>query len=350
MGVRESMTADGSLGAPSTTALLAAAEALQAALPREALAFDMPLASLGRWRIGGPADLVATPGDVAQLRAILAIISQNKLPYVIVGDGSNLLFDDAGFRGVVLRIGRAFGSFTIDEDGVVEAGAGLWVPSFVRQVIGAGMAGATHAIGIPGTLGGLITMNGGSQRRGIGENVTSVDLIGRDGIFRRVEHAELEFSYRRSALQAGHDIVISARFRFEPSSRDLLRREAITILASRRAKFPRVRANCGSVFVSDPALYNLIGSPGMAIEKAGLKGASIGEAQLSPEHANFIVNNGSARSRDVLALVKLARSRVEALTGIAMDAEVRHLAPDGTIRPAHDVPASLVRGSQELVQ
>jgi UDP-N-acetylmuramate dehydrogenase len=322
------------------TASRAAVEALCAALPADAIALDLPLATLGRWRIGGPADVVVTPPDIQSLKAVLAIIEQTGAAHVIVGDGSNLLYDDAGFRGVVVRIGRAFAGFAVDAAGVVEAGAGLWVPSFVRRVIGAGMAGATHAIGIPGTLGGLVTMNGGSQRHGIGENVVSADVVTPAGALHRIEHVDLGYAYRRSALQEGGGIVVSARFRFKLGDRHALRREAIAILAARRAKFPRVRANCGSVFVSDPALYSLIGPPGMAIEKAGLRGASIGGAQLSPDHANFIVNNGNARSRDVLELIQLARSKVYDLTGIAMDAEVRHLAPNGTMRPAHEVAAA----------
>lgn len=317
----------------------AAIDALSAALPAGAVAIGFPLAALGRWQIGGPADAVVMPADVESLKTVLKIVAQTGAAHMIIGDGSNLLYDDAGFRGVIVRIGRAFGSFVIDADGLVEAGAGLWVPSFVRRVIDAGMVGATHAIGIPGTLGGLVTMNGGSQRHGIGENLVSADVLARDGTLRRIDHANLGYAYRRSALQESGDVVVSARFRFEPGDRHALRREAIAILAARRAKFPRVRANCGSVFVSDPALYDLIGPPGMAIEKAGLKGVSIGGAQLSPEHANFIVNNGGARSRDVLELIQLARSKVHDLTGIAMDTEVRHLAPDGTVRPAHEAAA-----------
>ncbi|PAX06350.1 UDP-N-acetylenolpyruvoylglucosamine reductase [Sphingomonas lenta] len=312
---------------------------LHQVLAADELSRDVALAGLGRWRIGGPADLVVTPRSTESLAAALRVIAETGVPHVVIGDGSNLLFDDEGFRGVVVRVGRAFGGFAAKPDGHVEAGAGLWVPSFVRQVIEAGLAGATHAIGIPGTLGGLVTMNGGSQRRGIGENVLSVDVVKRDGTRRRIDRTELRYSYRASALQDAGAIVVAARFRFEPGDRHALRREAIGILAARRAKFPRVRANCGSVFVSDPKLYSLIGPPGLAIERAGLKGFAIGDAQISPDHANFIVNNGQARSADVLALIGLARERVRALTGIAMDAEVRHLAPDGVMRPAHEVAA-----------
>jgi len=313
-------------------------DTLQRLLPGD-VTLSMPLARIGRWRIGGPADAVVVPSNAERLARALKILRTSDVPYVVVGDGTNLLFDDAGFRGVVIRIGPALGGFELLGGGRVRAGAGLWVPRFVRRVIGHGLTGAVHAIGIPGTLGGLIVMNGGSQRKGIGEHVVAVDLLDADGRFARIEREQLGFAYRTSRLQENGAVVLSAEFAFEPGDVQAMRREAIEILASRRAKFPKVRANCGSVFVSDPKLYSLIGPPGMAIEKAGLKGMACGDAQISPEHANFIVNNGHARSADVLALIAEARDRVRALTGVAMAAEVRHLDPHGGLRPAHEVVA-----------
>ncbi|WP_082450686.1 UDP-N-acetylmuramate dehydrogenase [Sphingomonas sp. Leaf22] len=313
------------------------AAALRRALPLGEVATDVPLATLGRWRIGGPADIVVTPQSVETLATALAVIAEQDARHIVIGDGSNLLFDDAGFRGVVLRIGRGLGGIRNLGDGLVEAGAGLWVPAFVRQVIDWGLAGAVHAIGIPGTLGGLITMNGGSQRKGIGENVVRVEAIDPAGRMHRLTQDDLDYRYRASRLQRGDLIVVAAQLRFATGDRLAMRREALSILAARRAKFPMVRANCGSVFVSDPALYSLIGPPGLAIERAGLKGVSAGGAQISPDHANFIVNNGGARAQDVLHLIRLARRSVAAMSGIAMDAEVRHLAPDGVLRPAHEV-------------
>lgn len=301
------------------------------------LRFDVPLSGLSRWRIGGPADVVVSPVTRDQLAITLRAVRALGLANIVIGDGSNLLFDDEGFRGVVIRVGRAFSDLEIAPGGRVTAGAGLWVPSFVRRVISAGLGGVVHAVGIPGTLGGLCVMNGGSQRKGIGEHVVEVEAIDRDGHVHRLSHAELGFAYRQSSLQTGELVVIGATLQLEPGDAAALRREAIEILASRRAKFPKVRANCGSVFVSDPKLYDLIGPPGLAIEKAGLKGLRSGDAQISPEHANFIVNNGAARSADVLKLIHSARDKVEALSGVAMDAEVRHVSPIGVMRPAHEV-------------
>lgn len=316
-------------------------QTLRQELSADELAFDVPLSGLGRWQIGGPADIVVTPHSMSSLRRAWATIARSGVRHVVIGDGTNLLFDDAGYRGIIVRIGRQLSGMAIEPDGTVVAEAGLWVPAFVRRLIAAGLSGAIHAVGIPGTLGGLIVMNGGSQRRGIGEHVLSVDVVDAEGGLRRIAGADLGFAYRRSLMQAPGQVVASARLRFEPGDTAAMRREAIAIISARRAKFPRVRANCGSVFVSDPALYKQIGPPGAAIERVGLKGTAIGGAQISPEHANFIVNNGDARAQDVLRLVLLARQRVVAEAGVSMLAEVRYLPPEGLPIAAHDAAEAL---------
>ena len=297
----------------------------------------VPLSTLGRWRIGGPADLVLMPTSTRSLGLALVAARDLGKPVIIIGDGTNLLFADEGFRGTVIRIGPAIAAVRHSGPGRIEAEAGLWVPSFVRLAIGAGLGGVIHAIGIPGRLGGLVTMNGGSQRKGIGDHVEWVDAFDRDGVLHRLDRDQLNFGYRQSRLQDGSLVVARAGFLLPHRASEESRREAIAILAARRAKFPRIHANCGSVFVSDPALYQKIGPPGQAIELAGLKGATQGSAQFSPDHANFIVNRGGATARDVLSLIALARDRVAAMTGVAMQAEVRYVAPNGAVTAAHEI-------------
>ena len=297
---------------------------------------DAPLAQLSRWRIGGPADLLVEPRDEAELALALGAISRDDMPYVVIGDGSNLLFDDAGFRGVVIRIGRAFAGIAFEDEERITVGGGAWTPGVVRRLITAGREGLVHAVGIPGSFGGLVVMNGGSQRRGVGDHVLWLDVMERSGRVARMLRDDLGFAYRTSRLQDGRRIVLRVGLSLARGDPRALRSEAIRLLSARRRKFPRIRANCGSVFVSDPAAYAAIGPPGEAIERAGLRGARLGDAQISPEHANFIVNLGAARSADVLALIALARARVLDRTGVAMNAEVRYLAPDGRLTPAHD--------------
>jgi UDP-N-acetylmuramate dehydrogenase len=252
----------------------------------------------------------------------------------VIGGGSNLLFDDAGFDGVIVRIGSSMSRVEVLDDGVVSAEAGAWVPWFVRTALRAGLAGSEHAIGIPGTMGGLILMNGGSQRKGIGDQLLDVTIADPTGALVTLDREACHFSYRSSALQRMDAIIVGARFKYAPGDPRQLRKTALKILVDRSAKFPRKLPNCGSVFLSDPQMYDKIGPPGLAIERVGLKGASIGDAQISPLHANFIVNRGAARSTDVLDLIQMAKSQVLSQTGFSMACEVRYVSPIGVVQPA----------------
>lgn len=296
---------------------------------------NVPTAELSTWRIGGPADLVAEPGSVGDVQAIVRAVRDARVPVTVIGDGSNLLFDDAGHRGLIVRIGSRMSALRIHMDGTVEAEAGIWVPRFAAAIGRAGFAGCAHAVGIPGTLGGLILMNGGSQRRGIGEHLVSARVVTSDGEVAELDHDACRFAYRRSALQDLGAVVVGGRFRYAAADAGELRREMLAILADRNRKFPRKLPNCGSTFLSDPAMYATVGPPGKAIEECGLKGLRRGGAQISPLHANFIVNTGGATSADVLWLIAEIRRRVAARTGHLMDCEVRHVGPDGRLRPAH---------------
>ena len=297
---------------------------------------NAPLSDLGRWRIGGPADIVVDPPTAEAAAAAADLLAGSGARWTVIGEGSNLLFDSAGYRGVILRIGPSLAWFEGDaRSGIVRAGAGLWVPYFALKTLRLGLAGCVHAIGIPGMLGGLVVMNGGSQRKGIGEQLLDVTVARPGAGLATLDREACAFRYRCSALQNTDAIVLEARFRYAPADPGALRREAIAIMRDRRRKFPKQLPNCGSVFLSNPALYETLGPPGRAIEAAGLKGLACGGAMFSPHHANFIVNQGDATSDDVLRLIHAARRAVFERTGLAMDCEVRHLPPEGALRPAH---------------
>jgi UDP-N-acetylmuramate dehydrogenase len=301
------------------------------------------LSTLGTWRIGGPADLFCEPASVGELQTVLRLLRQENIPVQVIGGGSNILFDDAGFRGAIVRIGRSMATMNIGADGRVTAGAGIWVPDFVRRVASAGWAGCAHAIGIPGTLGGLVLMNGGSQRKGIGDHLVSVTILNEAGDIEVLSREDCAFSYRHSALQGREIVIVEASFQFCHADRHALRREMLALLKERRLKFPRKWPNCGSVFLSDPKHYARVGPPGKMIEDAGLKGLRRGDAQVSPLHANFIINTGQARSADVLGLIDEIRTRVHSRTDFWLECEVRHLAADGRMRPAHLSADALAR-------
>jgi UDP-N-acetylmuramate dehydrogenase len=304
---------------------------------------EADLRNYSRWRIGGRAKLVVEPATVEEAAAVFRRIAHESIPKLVIGDGSNLLFDDGGFDGIIVRIGPQLSRFR-RVGRRVKVEAGLWVPCFVRMLGRCGLSGLEHAIGIPGSLGGLVYMNGGSQRKGVGGNITTVSGCDWNGEPFERSHEECAFQYRSSSLQSESLIVLDVDFEFAEAEPSAMRREMLSILADRRRKFPKNLPNCGSVFLSNPTMYSVIGPPGAAIERVGLKGCRRGGAQISALHANFIVNLGGASSRDVLNLIHLARSNVYDSTGFWMDCEIRHVAPDGEIRQAHEPAAEAAEG------
>lgn len=308
---------------------------LQKHLPPSGIIMDAPLSRFCTWNIGGPADILISPASVQEVVFVKQYARKNALSLVVIGGGSNILFDDAGFRGIILRIGAGLAEFSINEDGFVRAGAGIWTPAFVRRVARAGFAGCTHAIGIPGTLGGLVAMNGGSYRKGIGDQLVEATVVRKDGVLVTLPRKDCAFAYRSSLLQKEETVVVAASFQYTRGNKDKLRREMLAILRERNQKFPRKLPNCGSVFLSDPRLYETIGPPGKAIEDAGLKGERCGGAEISQLHANFIINTGGATSADILQLISKVRSTVYARTGHTLKCEVRHLPPAGALQQAH---------------
>lgn len=293
---------------------------------------DLPLATISRWRIGGRADLVVQPKSIFELRKLRAFIWREGLPSVVIGDASNLLFADEGLRAICIRIGSRMAQVRIGGDDVF-AEAGVWVPHFARRLMQAGLTGAEHTCGIPGTLGGLICMNGGSQRKAIGGNVVEVTAVDPSGSVVTVHQGECGFGYRRSVFQNNGAVVGGAWLRFGmlPGSDSAIRREMLSILRERRLKFPRKQPNCGSVFKSNPAMYSEIGSPGSVIERLGFKGYRIGDAMVSPQHANFFVNVGHATAADMLRLIRVVGDAVHAHTGYRMSLEVRFVTAEGQI-------------------
>ena len=200
---------------------------------------NVSLARSSRWRIGGQADVVVEPGSIAELSALRAFIVREGLPSVVVGDTSNLLFSDEGLRAICIRIGPRLSRMEIAGDEVV-AEAGVWVPCLARRVQQAGLTGAEHTCGIPGTLGGLICMNGGSQRMGIGSSVVSVTAIAESGATVSLAQTDCAFGYRSSIFQSDGTVIAAARLRFSRAGeRSAVRGRMLSILRERSRKFPR---------------------------------------------------------------------------------------------------------------
>jgi UDP-N-acetylmuramate dehydrogenase len=294
------------------------------------------LSQITTWRIGGTADYLVSPANMIELQSLIAFLNKERIPFIVVGAGSNLLFSDKGLRGVVIRLGERFSGFEVSDQSVTVQ-AGLWAPCFSRRVASANLRGAEHIVGIPGSIGGLICMNGGSDRQSIGDYLLRVTSVNPSGHLINRKKEACDFGYRRSCFQENHEVVAEAAFRFPSGNYRQSRRHMLDILASRKKKFPLKQPNCGSVFVSNPEFYDQFGPPGKIIDGIGLKGKSIGRVRVSEKHANFIVHDGDANAKEVLMLVHFIRNQVARHRQIWLECEARYVSPEGAVLPLHQV-------------
>ncbi|WP_435978579.1 UDP-N-acetylmuramate dehydrogenase [Psychrobacter sp. DM4] len=304
---------------------------LKALFP-DIITFKTCLSTFSQWRVGGVAEVIIRPRNKEELIKVRQWIYQNNVPSVIIGSTTNLLFADEGLQGVVVQIGSNFSKVHV-HDSEITAEPGIWAPSLAKTAMQASLSGIEHICGIPGTLGGLVVMNGGSQRQGIGSVVNYVDTVDVAGNVKRYTKEECKFSYRRSIFQERDEVIIEVGLKLNDNqTKSAIRQEMLEILQSRRKKFPRKLPNCGSVFVSNPDMYATYGPPGKVIEDCGLKGLSRGGAQVSYLHANFIVNNGSAQAKDILSLINTVRETVHRRTGYQMVVEAKFVNSYGKIQ------------------
>lgn len=293
---------------------------------------NVSLAAISNWRVGGNARVLVQPSSEEDIVALRKFIAKHQLPFFIIGNTTNLLFTDEDIDAVVIQIGSAFSEVKRSGNTLV-AQAGVWVPKLARFALQAGLTGIEHTCGIPGTLGGLVVMNGGSQRKGIGDNITYVKTVDVDGKAKTYSKEQCEFSYRSSIFQSLDEVIIEVGLQLKPSeNKKLMHAEMLSILRSRSQKFPRKMPNCGSVFVSNPAMYEQYGPPGKVIEECGLKGLKKGGAWVSQNHANFIVNNGNATAKDVLFLINTIRDTVHKETGYLMKVEPKFVDACGNVK------------------
>lgn len=274
---------------------------------------DAPLAPLTTLRVGGPARWLATPVTVPQLVAAVHGAQMEGIPVRILGGGANVVVSDAGFDGLVVRM-RGLRGRRFTADGVeVEAGYGF--PLLARETVGRGLAGIERLVGIPGSIGGILTMNAGGRHGEIKDAVEWVEVLDDDGSVRRLVRSEIRFDYRSTSLQGS--VVLGCRLRLTPEDPAVLAARRREIQEAKEAAQPLHARTAGCMFRNPPG-----GSAGRLIEQAGLKGARRGDARISEVHANFIVNGGNARAEDVWYLSETARERVQASFGVTLEYEV----------------------------
>ncbi|MBX5475506.1 MAG: UDP-N-acetylmuramate dehydrogenase [Clostridia bacterium] len=295
-----------------------ASEALHSML-RGTVSEGEPLARHTTIRIGGPARWFVEPADEDDLVRTLEWCHKHGVAYTVIGFGSNLLVPDSGFDGVVISLLKAANWARFD-GATIEAGAGYPISRLVQEAARRGLAGLLGLAGIPGTVGGAVAMNAGTPYGEIKDVVESVRYLAPDGRIVEAAREEIRFRYRHSRFLEEPSIVLAARLKLEPADAAEQVRALRDYLARRNAAQPVEWPNTGSVWTNPPGDY-----AGRLIEEAGLKGARRGGAQISPKHANFIVNLGGASADDVIGLMAKARAEVLRRRGILLQPEVRWL-------------------------
>ena len=299
---------------------------LQQQLDELGIAFSegVPLARYTSLKVGGAADLLATPTTAVQVAGLLKLAEENSLPVLTVGRGTNLLIGDRGFRGLVILLDEKLldGRFEIEGESC-RASAGLKLSKVVKQLCSTGLGGLENLYGIPGSLGGALSMNAGSYGSTIMPAVEEVELALPSGEVIWLSGSEIDYGYRRLKLPEGA-VITQARLRLQSSDSAALLEICKARQADRELKHPLTKPNCGSVF-KNPTNKNPDGEHGAwwLVNEAGLKGFSIGGARVSTKHTNFIINTGNATAADVKALILHIQKTVRERFGIELETEVR---------------------------
>ncbi|MEW6726712.1 MAG: UDP-N-acetylmuramate dehydrogenase [Bacillota bacterium] len=283
------------------------------------VARDEPMARHTTWRIGGPADLFIEPRGVDDLTRVLEFVHRYDLPLTVIGNGSNVLVGDGGIRGAVVKIGQGMSGIKV-EGNAIRAEAGAKLAQVGSAALKAGLGGLEFAVGIPASIGGAVLMNAGANGRSMGDLVDEVTIVYYDGRLCRKSSKECAFGYRHSQLQIEPAIVVEAILQCYPKSRDLIKEEIEACMLKRRNTQPLEYPSAGSVFKNPPG-----DAAGRLIDLAGAKGMSVGDAQVSEKHANFIINRGTATARDVRELIEKVRALVKEKFGMELELEVRLL-------------------------
>lgn len=290
---------------------------------------NKPMALLTTYGVGGHADVAVTVRTEAEIAELATAMSEyGEVELVVLGRGSNTLFADTGFRGVVVIIGTSEESRTVTEvDGGVRAVGSMLMPVLARRTVQNGLGGLEWCVGIPGTVGGAVRMNAGGHGADIADSLVTADIVSlRSGQRRTVSADTLGLHFRGSALSR-HHIVSAATFRVTPISVEDGTRELDSIVSWRRAHQPGGR-NAGSVFVN-PAPGE--GSAGSLIDQCGLRGFSVGGAQVSEKHANFIQASDGATAHDVIEVMRHVQSVVMQQHGVMLRSEVRLVGFDASV-------------------
>ena len=294
-------------------------ERLKQQLQAEGIAYraDEPLAAHCTFKIGGPADVFALPETEEQLCRVIALCKEQGVKYYLLGNGSNILFADEGFSGVVIDVSALDAEIAV-EDTVLTAGAGVRLAALCKAALKHGLSGLEFAYGIPGTVGGAVYMNAGAYGGEMKDVLVSVRYLTAEGEVVQASAAELDLSYRHSIFEENGGCILSAQFALQPGNAADIRAKMDELMAKRADKQPLDKPSAGSTFKRPAGAF-----AAALIDQCGLRGFRHGGAAVSEKHCGFVVNLGGATCADVLALCDEVRAIVKEKTGFDLEKEIR---------------------------
>ena len=282
---------------------------------------DASMKNLTTFQIGGPCEFLARPYDDGQVAALVRFCTQNGIRYRVIGNGSNLLVPDGGLSGVVIQLGSNFSWIRKSlKPGEIVCAAGASLSALAHFAQQESLTGMEFAWGIPGNVGGAVYMNAGAYGGEMKDVVVSVDYVDEMGYTRTAGADDLQFGYRKSIFTDKNWVITKVKIRLAPGNGEEIRAKMDDLMARRKEKQPLEYPSAGSVFKRPEGAF-----AGALIEQCGLKGRTVGGAQVSEKHAGFIVNIGGATARDVNELVRIIQQEVAEKTGYRLECELKQL-------------------------
>lgn len=278
---------------------------------------EEPMSRHTSFQIGGPAEIFVQPATGDEVRQAICLAKEEQIPFFVVGNGSNLLVSDDGFRGMIVQIGRNLQEISV-EDNVIYAQAGALLSRVARTALEHGLTGMEFAAGIPGSLGGAVAMNAGAYGGEMKDILTDAEVLTPDGEIKILSLEELDLSYRHSCIFDEDYIVLGVHLQLEQGDTTVIRNRMDELARARREKQPLEYPSAGSTFKRPEGYF-----AGALIQDAGLKGYTVGGAQVSEKHSGFVVNRGGATAEEVLFLIKQVQKKVKSRFGVTMEPEVR---------------------------
>lgn len=288
-------------------------------IAKDSILIDEPMSRHTTFRVGGPADFFVTPKAKEEVRDVIRICKEAGMPYYIIGNGSNLLVSDAGYRGVIVQLYKEMNEVKVEGD-LVKAQAGALLSGIAAKALGAELSGFEFASGIPGTIGGACVMNAGAYGGEMKDVLESVTVLTGEGKIIELGRNELELGYRTSVIAKKGYIVLGAVLKLERGDGEKIKTYMDELKEKRVTKQPLEYPSAGSTFKRPEGYF-----AGKLIEDAGLRGFQVGGAQVSEKHCGFVINRDHATAADIMELMRQVQIRVKENSGVDLEPEVKRL-------------------------